>query len=141
MTGSLWMRTAFGRAMTRLFTEPKLAEGAGRKEVRLRAARLGGQPSLGLPAIAHAQECRRERRMVRKRGLEPAGGAAGDAARLRPRLRPSEPKASDGAEERTRTSTTFRPLAPESCESSEQTYPDLLSPASSQLTSVQRGQQ
>jgi integrase len=39
--------------------------------VRLRAARYGGQPSRGLPTVAHAHVGKRERRLVRKRGFEP----------------------------------------------------------------------
>jgi hypothetical protein len=36
----------------------------GEREARLRAARYGGQPSRGLPTVAHADVDKRERRLV-----------------------------------------------------------------------------
>jgi hypothetical protein len=40
--------------------------------VRLRASRYGGQPSPGLPTVAHARLGKRERRLERETGFEPA---------------------------------------------------------------------
>ena len=70
--GNRFNRTAATAPLFKYLAPSESADERVDGDVHLRPSGYGGQPSRGLPTVAHATVAKRERRLERETGLEPA---------------------------------------------------------------------